>query len=158
MPRPLMAPIVIASVARLLGLGLMLAGCASGGAAGSGGSDASARLDYGFMIPGQRVGSALGINATDSIPELSPRTTVPAVVVNAISQEVAQGTWSNRCTRRFGGPTIYAAIFHKTCDAAAGPEADPRVIVGFAADGRVVGRVAWEGPNTVALLVPARRF
>jgi hypothetical protein len=111
------------------------------------------------MIPGAGVASAItGLRATDSLPELESRSTVPAVVTNAITQEVSSGNWNNGCTRRFGGPTVYTAIFHRSCSAAAGPEADPVVIVGFGADGKVIGRVRWNGPNTVTALVPVRRF
>lgn len=130
--------------------------CASGGAAGA--SSGAAALSYGYMIPGPGVATALGLRATDTIPELPARTTLPTTLVNAIQQEVAQGRWNNQCTRRFGGPTVYALIFYRACDAALGPEAEPVVVVGFGSDGRVVGRVPWSGPNTVTLLVPARRF
>jgi hypothetical protein len=129
--------------------------CASGGAAGS--SSGTAALSYGYMIPGADV-AALGFGATDSIPELRAQTTLPTALAGAIQQEVDQGRWNNRCTRRFGGPTVYALIFYRACDASLGPEAEPVVVVGFSADGRVVGRVPWSGPNTVTLLVPARRF
>jgi hypothetical protein len=130
--------------------------CASGGAAGA--SDGAAGLSYGYMIPGSDVATALGLRAIDTIPEFPARTTLPTALVNAIQQEVAQGRWNNECTRRFSGPTVYALIFYRACDAALGPEAEPVVVVGFRPDGRVVGRVPWSGPSTVTLLVPARRF
>lgn len=133
---------------------LALSACASGGAAGAR-SDA---LAYGYMVPGADVASVLGVSATDTIPELTTRATLPTALANSISQEVVQGKWNNRCTRRFGGPAVYALIFHRACDSSIGPEADPVVLVGFAADGRTVGRVKWIGPNTVTLLSPIRRF
>jgi hypothetical protein len=142
----------LAGVAAAIALGA----CASGGAAGAGG--AAQGLQYGYMIPGNDVAAALGVRATDTIPELPASTTVPTALANAISQEVNQGRWNNRCTRRFGGPTVYALIFYRACDASLGPEAEPVVVVGFGPDGRVVGRVPWSGPSTVSLLVPARRF
>jgi hypothetical protein len=110
------------------------------------------------MVPGPQVAIALGLNATDTLPELTTRATLPTALVNAISQEVAQGNWNNQCTRRFGGPATYALIFHRLCDSSRGPDSDPVVVVGFAADGRTVGRVRWAGESTVALLVPMRRF
>jgi hypothetical protein len=134
-----------------------ISACASGGAA-VGATPSSGRFAFGFMVPGSAVASALRISATDTLAELTRQTTVSSVVTNAISAEVATGRWNNGCTRRFGGPTTYAVIFHRACDAAAGPEADPAVIVGFGADGRVVGRVPWSGPNTVTTLNPTRRF
>jgi hypothetical protein len=134
-----------------------ISACASGGGA-AGATPASGSFAFGFMVPGSAVANALRISATDTLGELNRQATVPSVVTNAISGEVATGRWNNGCTRRFGGPTTYAVIFHRACDAAAGPEADPVVIVGFGADGRVVGRVQWAGPNTVAVLNPARRF
>jgi hypothetical protein len=134
---------------------LTASACASGGAAGAAGSSS---LSYGYMVPGPQVGSALGIGATDTIPELTTRNTLPTALSNSIAQEVAQGNWKNQCTRRFGGPAVYALIFHRACDSSIGPDADPVVVVGFAADGRVIGRVRWSGPNTVTLLIPTRRF
>jgi hypothetical protein len=110
------------------------------------------------MIPGAHVATTLGVAPTDTIPELTARTTVPTTVANAITQEVAQGKWNNKCTRRFGGPAAYAVIFHRACDSALGPDADPIVIVAFSADGRTRGRVPWTGLETVSALVPARRF
>jgi hypothetical protein len=133
---------------------LAVSACASGGAAASGSSDFS----YGYMIPGPRVASAFGIAATDTLPEITARTTLPTTLLNAISQEVAQGNFNNRCTRRFGGPRVYALIFHRSCDSSVGPDADPVAIVGFAPDGRKIGTVAWQGASTITLIVPARRF
>ncbi len=131
-----------------------LSACASGGAAAGG----SAGTAYGYMIPGPGLANAIGLVATDTVPELPTMTTLPTTLTNAIAQEVSQGNWNNRCTRRFGGPTVYALIFYRVCDASLGPEADPFVVVGFAPDGRVLGRLRWAGPSTVTLLVPARRF
>jgi len=148
-----LAPAGLASIAGMVTLVLTSPACASGGAVGG-----SLRFSYGYMIPGGDVGTAFGISATDTIPELPAGATVPTVLANAITQEVASGNWNNRCTRRFGGPAVYALIFHRACDSSIGPDADPIVIVGFAADGRTVGRVRWSGPSTVTLLVPARRF
>ena len=143
----------------LLGAAFAASGCASGGGAvAGGGGGRSGSMSYGYMIPGPGLASALGVSATDTIPELTASTTVPATVVNAISQEVAASRWNNRCTRRFGGPGTYTVIFHRACDSSLGPDADPMVVVGFSADGRTVGRVRWTGPNTVTLLFPARRF
>lgn len=78
--------------------------------------------------------------ATDTIPELPARSTLPTVLTNAITQEVASGNWNNQCPRRFGGPAVYALIFHRARDSSIGPDADPVVVVGFASDGRAVGR------------------
>jgi hypothetical protein len=64
--------------------------------------------------------AALGFRATDSVPELRAQTTLPTAVASAIQQEVDQGRWNNRCTRRFGGPTVYALIFYRACDASLG--------------------------------------
>ena len=134
-------------------------GCASTGTAGGGGGGGgTTNLSYGYMVPGPQVAAALGLTATDTLPELPARTTLPAVLVNAISQEVTQGAWNNRCTRRFGGPQRYAVIFHRACDSSLGPDAEPVVVVGFTADGRTAGRVRWSGPETVTVLQPVRRF
>jgi hypothetical protein len=133
-------------------------GAAGGGATDGGGRSASTAFSYGYMIPGAGLAGALGVPATDTMPELTTRATVPATVVNAISQEVAAGKWNNQCTRRFGGPRTYAVIFHRACDSSLGPDADPMVVVGFSSDGRTIGRVQWAGPTTVTLLFPARRF
>ncbi len=147
-----------------LGVVLAMSACASGGATsgGEGGAvssgAASPSFSYGYMIPGPGLASAIGVPAADTIAELPTRTTVPTTVLNAISQEVAAGRWNNACTRRFGGPRVYAVIFHRACDAALGPDADPMVVVGFSADGRTIGRVRWTGPSTLTLLYPARRF
>lgn len=147
---------------RALGLSIGLAltttfgwACASAGGA-SGGS--SANLSYGYMVPGARVGTAMGVSATDTIAEIQAGRTVPTLVANAITQEIAQGTWDSKCVRRFNSGSVYIVIFHRTCDASQGPEADPKVLVGFGTDGRTVGRVPWTGSNTVAALVPVRRF
>jgi hypothetical protein len=149
-----LAPTGVALVGTALIWTLALSACASGGAVGGG----SINLSYGYMVPGPEVATALRVGATDTIPELTTRATLPTVLANAISQEVAQGNWNNQCTRRFGGPAIYALIFHRFCDSSRGPDADPVVVVGFSADGRTVGRVRWIGPSTVTLLVPMRRF
>jgi len=135
-------------------------GCASGGASvgTSTGSGSVTNLSYGYMVPGSPAASALGVAATDTLPEIPAQRTVPSVVVNAISQEVATGHWNDRCTRRFGGPRVYVAIFHRVCDSSVGPDADPVVIVAFGSDGRTVGRVRWNGPETVSVLQPMRRF
>jgi hypothetical protein len=148
---------ILASVASLCAA-LTMSGCASSGAAGGGGAAASPSLSYGYMIPGPGVASTIGVSATDTIPELNSRATIPTTVANAISQEVASGRWNNRCTRRFGGPRVYAVIFHRACDSSLGPDADPMMVVGFSNDGRTVGRMQWAGPSTVTLLYPARRF
>jgi len=135
-------------------------GCASGGTSvgTSAGSGAVTNLSYGYMVPGSPAATALGVAPTDTLPEIQAQRTVPSVVTNAISQEVASGHWNDRCTRRFGGPRVYAAIFHRACDSSVGPDADPVVIVAFGADGRTVGRVRWTGPETVLVLQPMRRF
>jgi hypothetical protein len=143
----------------LLGVALSASACASG--SGTGGVRTVAlsnSFSYGYMIPGAGLASAIGVPATDTIPEFPARNTVPTTLANAITQEVATGRWNNQCTRRFGGPSIYAVIFHRACDSSLGPDADPQVVVGFSSDGRVIGRVRWSGPSTVTLLYPARRF
>lgn len=149
---------VVATLALMLGS----LGCASGGtSAGTSVTAAGApvtNLSYGYIVPGSPAASALGVAATDTLPEIQAQRTVPSVVVNAISQEVATGNWNDRCTRRFGGPRVYVAIFHRVCDSSVGPDADPVVIVAFGADGRMVGRVRWTGPETVSVLQPMRRF
>jgi hypothetical protein len=143
-------------------LALMLGGwgCASGGASAgtSAGSGAVTNLSYGYIVPGSSAASALGVAPTDTLAEIQAQRTVPSVVVNAMSQEVASGHWNDRCTRRFGGPRVYVAIFHRACDSSVGPDADPVVIVAFGSDGRTAGRVRWTGPETVAVLQPMRRF
>jgi len=144
----------IAPAVATLALGVVLSSCASAGAA----SGASANLSYGYMVPGAQVATALGVNATDTLPELAATRTVTEALRTAISQEVQQGNWNDRCTRRFGGPTAYVVIFHRVCDSGAGPEAEPQVVVGFGADGRKKGTVRWTGASTVSVLVPARRF
>jgi hypothetical protein len=133
---------------------VLLSACASAGSA----AGASGKFSYGYMIPGPQVANALGTGATDTLPELTSGATVPTLVTNAITLEVAQGGWNNGCTRRFGGPAVYAVIFHRACDSALGPDADPMVVMGFGADGRARGRLRWTGPSTVTLLFPARRF
>jgi hypothetical protein len=145
----------IAPAAATLAIAVILSSCASSGAA-SGARPAN--LSYGYLIPGADVAGAFGVNATDTLPELAATATVPTALSTAITQEVRAGNWNNRCTRRFGGPTTYAVIFHRVCDSSAGPEADPQVIVGFGADGRKKGTVRWSGSATVSALVPARRF
>lgn len=148
----------ISASVKLLGVALALAACASGGGTSAGGAGASPNFSYGYMIPGAGVASAIGLTANDTIPELTARTTVTSTLSNAITLEVATGKWDNKCTRRFGGPRVYAVIFHRSCDASAGPDADPQVIVGFSSDGRNLGRVRWTGQSTVTRLFPARRF
>lgn len=157
-----MTRVINASVASLFAA-LTLLACASGGgsgssAAGAAGGAASPSLSYGYMIPGAGLASAIGVAATDTIPELNTRATVPTTLANAITQEVASGRWNNQCTRRFRSSTVYVVIFHRACDSSLGPDAEPMVVVGFSAEGRVVGRVRWTGPTTVTLLYPARRF
>lgn len=142
-------------------LALGAGGCASaaGGAGAASGSQGTVtNISYGYMVPGSPVATALGVAATDTLPEIPSQGTISSIVLNAIAQEVASGHWNNRCTRRFGGPRVYVAIFHRVCDSSAGPEADPAVIVAFGGDGRTVGRVRWSGPETLAVLQPMRRF
>ena len=148
----------IAPALATLALAVVLSSCASGGAAGGGSVSQSASLSYGYMVPGDQVASALGVSATDTLPELAATRNVSEALRTAIAQEVRAGNWNDRCTRRFGGPTTYIVIFHRLCASGAGPEADPVVVVSFGADGRKKGTVRWTGASTVAKLVPARRF
>lgn len=144
----------LAPFAVVASLAMVISSCASGGAAGGG----SANTSYGYMIAGTQVATALGVAATDTLPEKSTRVTIPSALETAIKQEVQQGNWNDRCTRLFGGSAGYVVIFHRLCDSGAGPEADPQVVIGFGADGRKKGTVRWTGSSTVAALVPARRF
>lgn len=146
---------ISASVTLLLAF--TLPACASGGGTAGGGA-ASPSLSFGYMIPGPGVASIVGVSATDTIAELTARTSVPTILANAITQEVAAGNWNNQCTRRFGGPSVYLVIFHRACDSSLGPDSDPMVIVGFSVNGKTVGRMRWNGPSTVTLLYPVRRF
>jgi hypothetical protein len=113
---------------------------------------------YGFMVPGASLASALSISATDTIGELPSVSSVPTAVRTRITQEAITGHFDSTCTRRFGNGVVFPVIFFRSCDPARGTEADPIVIVGFAADGHPVNRIPWNGPSTVAALQPARRF
>ena len=129
-----------------------ISACAAAGGGGSGG------YGYGFMIPGASLASALSIGAADTVPELPSVSSIPTSVRTRITQETITGRFDSTCTRRFGNSSVYPVIFFRSCDASRGTEADPIVIVGFAPDGRPVGRLAWTGPATVTLLSPFRRF
>lgn len=149
-----------------IALVVSLASCASGGASAEAGGTAAAavasgeKCSYGCMVPGGRIANALSISATDTIPEINPRSTIAARVNNAITQHVSQNGWvrDNRCLRRFGGPQVYVVIFKRTCEPTMGPDNEPGMVVGFDSNGQVIGQVNWTGPSTVGTLVPERRF
>jgi hypothetical protein len=149
-----------------LALAVSLASCASGGASSETGGTAAAavasgdKCSYGCMVPGGRISSALSISGSDTLPEINPRTTIPARVNNAINQHVTQNGWvrDTRCLRRFGGPQVYVVIFKRTCEPTMGPDNEPGMVVGFDANGQVIGQVNWTGPETVGNLRPERRF
>ena len=142
-------------------------GCASGGSSDTGaaaGAPAAAAApsggarvcDYGCLVPGPRVANTLSISATDTLPEINPRTTLRSAIANAINQHVTQNGWSSgRCLRKFGGPNVYVVMFHRTCES--GPDPGPGMVVGFQANGTVIGQVNWIGPTTVGAMIPDRR-
>jgi len=135
-------------------LAFVVAGAVACAAAGGG----SGPYAYGFMIPGATVASAFSIGANDTIAELPSVSSIPTAVRTRITQETITGRFDSTCTRRFGNSTVYPVIFFRTCDASRGTDADPVVLVGFAADGRPINRVQWTGSSTVTLLSPFRRF
>jgi hypothetical protein len=156
--RRVRAGVVLAAAALVVGL----TSCASGGGSAGGTAGAAAGGDacnYGCLVPGARVASALSISATDTLPEINPRSTLPARVNNAINQHREQNGYvtTSRCLRRFGGGQVYVVIFKRTCDQTMGPDNEPGAVVGFDANGQVIGQVSWTGPNTVGYLLPDRR-
>ena len=157
--RPGRASVVIAAVALVVGL----TSCASGGGSAGGTADAAAaggnECNYGCLVPGARVAASLSISATDTLAEINPRSTLPARVTNAINQHREQNGYvtTARCMRRFGGPEVYVVIFKRTCEQTMGPDNEPGAVVGFDANGQVIGQVSWTGPNTVGSLIPDRR-